>query len=76
MTCWLNGELWETGLGLVTEGCIVVSDRMLIPILSMSIEPLEMSCAEAADALAPSVGDLKAKDLPLVSCYTTPCGPS
>ena len=39
-------------LGLVTEGCIVVSDRMLISILSMLVESLEM-CPEAVDALAP-----------------------
>ena len=43
----------ETALGLVTEGCIVVPDHMLISILSMSVEALEMSCAGATDALAP-----------------------
>ena len=30
----------------------------------MSVEPLEMSCAEAAVALAPQARDLKAEDLP------------
>ena len=58
-----NGFHWETVLELVTEGCIVVSDSMLISILSMLVEPLEMLCAEAADALAPQVWDLKAEDL-------------
>ena len=41
----------------------MVSDRMLIFIISMLVEPLKMLCAEAADALAPRVKDLKAKDL-------------
>ena len=40
----------------------MVSDRMLISILSISVEALEM-CAEAADALVPPDGDLRAKDL-------------
>ena len=35
---------------------------MLMPILSMLVESVEMSCAEAADALAPRAGDLKAED--------------
>ena len=30
-----------------------MSDRMLISILSVLVEPLQMLCAEAADALAP-----------------------
>ena len=51
-------EHWETALGLVTEDCIVVSDGMLISILFMSVEPLEISCAEAGDALAPLGKDL------------------
>ena len=38
--------------GLVTEGCNIVSDCILICILSVLVEILEMSCAEAADALA------------------------
>ena len=29
----------------------------------MSVEPLDMSCAEAVDALAPRVGGLKPEDL-------------
>ena len=40
-------------MGLVTNGCIVVSDRMQISILSVFVEALEMSCAGAADALVP-----------------------
>ena len=63
MTCWSTVECSETALRLVTEGCIVVSDHMLISILSMSLEPLEMLCAEAADALAPWAGNLKLKSL-------------
>ena len=63
MTSWSTKECWETVLGLVTEGCIVVSDYMPILLLSVSVEPLEMSCAEAADALAPQSKDLKAEDL-------------
>ena len=46
-------------LGLVTDGCIVVSDRMLISVLSMLFEAMEMSCAEAVEALAPQARDLK-----------------
>ena len=42
MTCWLTEEHLETALGLVTEGCIVVSDRMMISILPILVEPLEM----------------------------------
>ena len=34
-------------------------DHMLISILSMSFEVLEMSCAEAAEALPPQAWDLK-----------------
>ena len=53
----------ETALGLVTEGCIVVSDCMLISLLSVSVEALEMLCAEAAHALAPQAGDLMPENL-------------
>ena len=42
---------------------IAVSDHMTISMLSMSVEGLEMSCAEAADVLAPWTGDLKPNDL-------------
>ena len=41
----------------------MVSDRMLVSILSVSVEPMEMSCVQAVDALAPRAGDLKAEDL-------------
>ena len=37
MTCWLTEGHWETALGLVTEGCIVVSDNVLISELSVSV---------------------------------------
>ena len=63
MAYWSAKKHWETALGLVTEGCIVVPDRMLISMQSMSVEPLEMLCVEAVDALAPLAGDLKAEDL-------------
>ena len=59
MTCWLTEECTETALGLVTDHCIVVSDHMLISILSMLVEALEILCAEAAEALAPWAWDLK-----------------
>ena len=59
MTCLSTEECWETALALVTDDCIVVSDRMLIYILSMSVELLEMPCVETVDALAPWAGDLK-----------------
>ena len=63
MTRWLTEENWETVLGLVTEGCIVVSDCMVISILSMLVEPLEILWAEGADALSPRTGDLITDDL-------------
>ena len=40
----------------------MVSDCMLISILFMLVEALKMSCAEAADALAPWAGDLMPDD--------------
>ena len=40
----------------------MVSDRMLISILSGSVEPLEMLCADAAVALAPRAKEMKAED--------------
>ena len=69
MTCWSTDERWETALGLVAKNCIVVSNRMLISILSMSVEPLEMLCAEAADALAPWAGYLNPEDLHLICVF-------
>ena len=59
MSCCSTEERLETVLAHVTEGCIVVFDRMQISILSMSVEPLEMMCAEEVDTLAPRAGDLK-----------------
>ena len=59
--CFHLCKCLQTALGLETEGFIVVSDRKLISVLSMSVEALEMSCAEAADALAPQERDLKPK---------------
>ena len=41
----------------------MVSVCMLISILSISVESLEMLCAEAADAMALQAGDLKPEDL-------------
>ena len=38
-------------------------DRILISILSMSVEALQMSCAEAVEALAPQAWDLKPNNL-------------
>ena len=42
---------------------MVSVDRMLISILSVSVEALVMSCAVAAEALAPRALDLKPDDL-------------
>ena len=67
MTCWLTKERLETVLLLVTEDCIVVSDRMLTSIVAMLVETLEMSCAEAANALAP-----QARNWSLEICWV-PC---
>ena len=53
---------------LVTEVRIVVSDCMLISILSVLVEPLEISCAEVADLLAPLTRDFKAEDLMCLMC--------
>ena len=36
---------------------------MLISILSVPVEPLEISCAEAANALAPQADHLKSDEL-------------
>ena len=59
-------------LRLVTcRECKVVSvDCILISILSVSVEALEMSCAEAAEVLAPQAWELKPCDFrnPNLSC--------
>ena len=59
MTCRSTVECWETTLGIAIDGCCVVSDHMLIPLLSMSVEPLQKLCAEAMVRLAPQAGDWK-----------------
>ena len=38
MTFWSTVDRWEIALGLVTKVCIVVSEHMLISVLSMSVE--------------------------------------
>ena len=55
ITCWLTEEHPEVEMGLVISGgCNVVSvDRMLISILSVSVEALEMLCAVVTEAPAP-----------------------
>ena len=63
MVCRSTVEGWDTTLALAINGYCVVFDLMLISILSTSVVPLEILCAEAAVALAPWAGDLKAKDL-------------
>ena len=71
MTCWSTVQHFEATLGLVIEGCSLVSARIMISILAifaMSLQSLEMSCAERADALASLAGDLKPEDLPEVPC--------
>ena len=64
MTCWSTDEGWDTTLVLevlqMNDWC-VVSERMVVSTLSVSVNPLEMW---AATALAPLYGDLKAEDLP------------
>ena len=63
MTYWSTVGCWETLLGLAINGCCVVPYCMLICILSVSVRPLEMLCAEAEVALGPLAGDLKAESL-------------
>ena len=41
----------------------MVPHQMLISLLSMLVEPLEMSCVQAVDALALGAADLKAEAL-------------
>ena len=51
MTCWSTGEGWDTTLVLAVQqmdGWCVVSDKMLVCMLSVSVDPCEMSWAEAA----------------------------
>ena len=64
MTCGSTDEGSDTTLVLAVlqmDGCCVVSERMLVLILLLSVYPNEISWAAAA--LAPLCGDLKAEDL-------------
>ena len=74
MIAWFSsGQTGNAGKlcwGFITEGYIVLSDCMLISILSMLVEPLEMLCAETVDALADRAGNLKAEDLLSHLCLT------
>ena len=54
-------EHCETTLVLAIDGCCVVSEHMLMSMLSLPVEPLEM-CAEVVDALASRSRVLKADD--------------
>ena len=54
MTCGSSDEGWDTTLVLVVlqmDGWCVVSEWMLVSILSVSMDPREISWAEAAMAL-------------------------
>ena len=62
MTCWSTVGHWKTTVGLAIDGCCVVSDHMLISILSVSVEGLEILCSVAVVTLTPLVVDLKAED--------------
>ena len=42
MTCWSTAEWMETALELVTEGCMALSDGIVMYILSMSVEPVKI----------------------------------
>ena len=62
MTCWSTDESWNSPLLLVLlqmVGWSVVSEEMLVFILSVSVDPLEMSWAETTLALPPLCDDLK-----------------
>ena len=66
MTRWSTDEGRNTTLVLAVlqiVGWCVVSERMLVSILSVSLDPHEMSRAEAALALASLRGSLKPEDL-------------
>ena len=64
MTCWSTDEAWDITLALVVlqmGGWCVVSERMLVSMLSVFVDLCEMSRAVAA--LAPLCWHLKAEDL-------------
>ena len=63
MTCWSTDQGWDTTLVLVVlamDGC-VVSEQMLVSILSVSVDHHEMLWDEAA--LEPLCGDSNLEDL-------------
>ena len=65
MTYWSTHEGLDTILILAVlqmDGFCVVSERMLISILSVSVDPRDMPWTEDASALAPLCGDLILKD--------------
>ena len=62
MTCWSTDEDWNTILVLAVlqmDHWCVLSERMLVSLLSVSVDPREMSWAETALAQTPLCGDLK-----------------
>ena len=66
MTCWTTNEAWNTTLVLAVlqmDGRCVVSEWMLVSMLSVSLSPRKMLWAVATLALAPLCGDLKPEDL-------------
>ena len=66
MSRWLTGKSWDTTLVLAVlamDDWGVVPDWMLTCIPSGSINPCEISWAEAAIALTSLCGDLHLKDL-------------
>ena len=63
MTCSLTEERWETVLGLITEGCIVVPDHMLIPILFMSVDPVDPAVCQSSRCICSQGHGLEVKHL-------------
>ena len=53
MICWSTDEGWDTRVVLAVDGrwVSVVLERMLVSLLSVSVDPCEMSWAGAALAL-------------------------
>ena len=62
MTCWSTDGVWDTSLGLTMDGWCVVSEHMLVSILSVSVDPREM-WNDSALSLAPLHRDMKPEDL-------------
>ena len=66
MTCSSTDEGWETTLALAVlakNGWVVVSELMLISLLSVSMDPCDVLWVEAALTLAPLCGDINSEDL-------------